>query len=97
MRYQLIRDKKILELNESLIEVCDNDDEIINFSLKELMNLLVELKDSDYKDPDIYVDIYAVIKNIHETRSIPLEDIENLYHEKLQEFGTFSRYLLKIN
>ena len=96
MRYCLIRDKKIFELNESEIEVCDSTEEINNFSIKEIMNLLNELKESDFTDPDIYVDIFAILKNMKELNQIyelnfkKLSDLKDITH------GEFSRYLLKI-
>ena len=96
MRYQLIRNKKIFELPDSDIEICDTRDEINNFSVKEIMNLLVELKDTNYKNAGIYVDIYTVLKNLTEENNIPDHEIEVLYKQKLKDEGMFGKYLLKI-
>jgi len=96
-RYQLIRDKKIFELNENLIEVCDNKDEIMDFSIKEIINLLSELKESDYKDTDVYVDILAILKSISKLNSIDIKELSELWDKKDKQYGEFSKYLLKIN
>ena len=96
MRYQIIRDKKIFELSDHEIEICDTPEEVNNFSVKEIMNLLNELKEANYEEPDIYVDIYTILRNLTEQNKIMDWEIEDLYKKKLKEEGMFSRYLLKI-
>lgn len=96
MRYQLIRDKKIFELSDSDIEICDNKDEINNFSVKEIMNLLNELKEVEYSDISIYVDIYSILLNLIEQNGINETVLTNLAKEKAIQKGNYSKYLLKI-
>ncbi len=96
MRYSLIRDKKIFELSDHEIEICDTQEEINNFSVKEIMNLLNELQEYDFKDAETYVDIYAILENLTEQNSIPNSEIEILYKLKLKGQGGYSKYLLKI-
>jgi len=97
MRYSLIRDKKIFELGDHEIEVCDTPEEINNFSIKEIMNLLNELKEEDYDNIEIFVDIFSILKNLTDINSINSTELENRYLEKMDKEGPFSRYLLKIN
>ncbi len=86
----------ILKLDREVIEICDNKKEIINFSIKEIMNLLNEIQEDDYPELDIFVDIITILKNIANINFIEPEEIENRYLEKLETEGNFSRYLLKI-
>ena len=96
MRYQLIRDKRIFDLQDHEIEICDDTDEINNFSVKEIMNLLNELKESEFADTHVYVDIYAILKNMTRNNEISDDEVEIIYQNKLKTKGEFSKYLIKI-
>jgi len=97
MRYQLIRDKRIFELDESKLEICDSAEEISNFSIKELINLLSELQETDCKDVDIYVDILSILDNLAGNNNINPVELKALFDKKEKKHGAFSKYLLKIH
>lgn len=92
----MIRDGKIFEHDESLIEVCDNRQEIVNFSTKELLNMALELLESDGRDLDVYADMIELIYSLAEMSLINCEQIDDLVASKLETYGGYSKYLLKI-
>lgn len=96
MRYQLIRDKQLKNFNEDDLEVCDTKEEIDNFSVKEIMNLLNELKESDYQDRDVFIDIYALLKNLLLNNKIDYYKLNMDGLKKIKTKGSFTKYLLKI-
>ncbi len=96
-RFQLIRDNRIFELDESKIEICDDKDEVNSFSVKEIINLFSELKESNYSDIDIFVDIYNILDNLIKNNKIDYDELSDLYTEKILKFGKFSKYLIKIH
>lgn len=96
MKYRLIRDKVIFELDDSEIEICDSKNEINDFSFQEIISLLKELKEVDYKDLSIYVEIYGILDNLIRTNEINFDDLEKKYNNKEKIHGLYTKYLLKI-
>ena len=95
-KYKLIRDKKIINYDESRIEVCDDRQEIVNYSVKELLNLIIELQESDCRDIEIFADIFEIVSMLAEISYIELDGIDDLVDWKIEHEGEFSKYLLKI-
>lgn len=97
MKYQLIRDKLIRDLQEYQIEVCDSLEEINKFSFKEIVSLLHELDEYDYKSEELYVEIYGILSNLLKQNNIDVNDINNGCIKQEKEKGKYSKYLLKIH
>ena len=95
-KYKLIRDKQIFQIDEALLEVCDTRAEIISFSIKEIMNMLLELQQSDCRDIDLFADIFEILYNLAEESYIEINDIDELVDFKLEELGSFSKYLKRL-
>ena len=97
MRYRFIRDNKIFEYPEERLEVCDNMHEIVEFGIKEIENLLFDLKNEKFKDIDAIVDILELMDYLSEINFISKEEIENYRKKRESELGSYSKYLLKEN
>ncbi len=97
MRYQLIRDKRISELNESEIEVCDNNNECKRFSIKEIMNLFAEVLEEDSPVEDLFIDIFDIMANLMDLYDMNPTDLDKKFKKRRKELGPFSKYLLKIH
>lgn len=97
MKYKLIRDKRIFSLDESEIEICDTKEEICDYSIKELLNLISELKETNFEDIETYTDIMSILDNIIRVNNIDEDEILLEMHRKIKKYGNFSKYLLKIH
>ena len=91
--YRLIRDKEIYSIPENLIEVCDNRFEIIQFGIKEIINLALELQETDFRDLDAIADIIELIYQLSEISFISSEQIDAHVLQKLNKLGGYSKYL----
>ena len=95
-RYKLIRDELIYEYPEERLEICDNLHEIVDFGIKELINLLLNLKSEKFKDLDVIADIIELMFYISEINYITEEQIYEKLNERFEDLGPYSKYLLKI-
>jgi len=94
-KYELIRDNQIYNIPEDNIEVCDTREEIIKFGTKQIINNILELQEYDYRDLDLYVDIFELLYYLAELSFIDSEQIEDYLEEKLEKEGGYSKYLRK--
>lgn len=92
-KYKLIRDEQIRHIDESLIEICDSRDEILKFSCKEIINLVMELQESDGRDVEIYADILQIIELIAKNSFIQGDIIQYYKDLRTIELGNYSGYL----
>lgn len=92
-KYQFIRDNTIFDYPEDRLEVCDNRFEILQFGIKECMNLLMELQETDGRDLDAYADIFELLYTIAEISFITEDQIHDMINKKLDINGGYSRYL----
>lgn len=96
-KYKLIRDKKVFQIDESLLEVCDTRAEVISFSIKELMNMLLDLQQGDCRDLEMFADIFEILYNLAEISFIEIDEIDDMVDFKSEQLGTFSKYLQRID
>ncbi len=94
-RYKLIRDELIYEYPEQRLEVCENRHEIIDFGVKEIINLAIELKSEDFRDLDIITDMIELIYYLAQISFINEGEIQEHLEKRFDDLGAFSKYLLK--
>ena len=93
--YRFIRDQEVYQIPEQRVRVLETRNEIIDFSIAEIKEKLEELRFSDCRDLDLYVDIFELLYNVAEHSLIELELIDSYGDQKLDDEGGYSKYLRK--
>lgn len=94
-KYRFIRDQEIYEIPEQKIRVLESRQEVIDFSIREVVTKLEELRRGDCRDLDQYVDIFELLYGIADLSFIELELIDNYGDDKLNKLGGYSKYLMR--
>lgn len=95
MNYEIIREKEINSIDPELIEKCDSREEIVKFSIKKIINSVLELEDGDCRDLELYADIFELLYHISSISNITQEQIEKFSINKLEKYGGYSDLLRK--
>jgi hypothetical protein len=96
-KYRFIRDSDVYQIPESRIRVLETRTEIIDFSIAELHLLLEQLRNGDCRDLDLYADIFEILFNVADHSLIELELIDNYGNEKLDKYGAYTKYLMRLD
>ena len=96
MNNTFVRDNDVICFPEEVIDVCDNREEIIYYSFKELYHQLKVLKDSDCRDLDAYADIIELLFNIGSISFISTEQIDEYVNDKFEKHGGYTKYIRRI-
>lgn len=96
-KYKFIRDNEIYEIPESRIRVLETRKEMIDFSIRDIVAMLEQLRQGDCRDLDLYVDIFELLYLIADLSFIELELIDNYGDDKLEQLGGYSKYLMRLD